>query len=268
MKNLWSNKINKIYIKKVMFPIQSLNGQDRHDYILKNFILNKAASQNSKHKRDIDVIRENHKFLWEDEDVPDSWESRLAKKYYDKLFKEYCISDLTRYKENKIALRWRTEQEVVSGKGQFICGSRKCPSKETLRSWEVNFAYMEKGQKMNALIKLRLCPDCSKLLNYTHQKREVKKQKRLEKSKHKISKRKKSKNDNDDEEVEDVEKSQSETVEEEEPSSSTTLQDESCSGNTESRQEEAMNIWSKPEVEIETVEREEEFEKYLEDLLL
>ena len=87
-----------------MFPIQSLNGQERHDYILKNFILNKAASQNRKHKRDIDVIRENHKFLWEDEDVPDSWESRLAKKYDDNLFKEYCISELTRYKENKVII--------------------------------------------------------------------------------------------------------------------------------------------------------------------
>ena len=29
-------------------------------------------------------------------------EKRLAKKYYDKLFKEYCISDLSRYKENKV----------------------------------------------------------------------------------------------------------------------------------------------------------------------
>ena len=29
-------------------------------------------------------------------------EERLAKKYYDKLFKEYCISDLSRYKEDKV----------------------------------------------------------------------------------------------------------------------------------------------------------------------
>ena len=29
-------------------------------------------------------------------------EKRLAKKYYDKLFKEYCITDLSRYKENKV----------------------------------------------------------------------------------------------------------------------------------------------------------------------
>lgn len=26
----------------------------------------------------------------------------MAKKYYDKLFKEYCICDLSRYKENKV----------------------------------------------------------------------------------------------------------------------------------------------------------------------
>jgi len=29
-------------------------------------------------------------------------EKRLAKKYYDKLFKEYCIADLSRYKENNV----------------------------------------------------------------------------------------------------------------------------------------------------------------------
>lgn len=29
-------------------------------------------------------------------------EKELARKYYDKLFKEYCIADLSRYKENKV----------------------------------------------------------------------------------------------------------------------------------------------------------------------
>jgi hypothetical protein len=31
-------------------------------------------------------------------------EQRLAKKYHDKLFKEYCIADLSRYKENKVCI--------------------------------------------------------------------------------------------------------------------------------------------------------------------
>lgn len=56
----------------------------------------------SKDKRDIDIIRENHKFLWEDDDIPSTWEERLAKKYYDKLFKEFCITDMSKYKENKV----------------------------------------------------------------------------------------------------------------------------------------------------------------------
>ena len=58
----------------------------------------------TKFKRDIDVVKENHKFLWEDGDGDEenpkslSWEQRIAKKYWDKLFKEYAITDLTYYK--------------------------------------------------------------------------------------------------------------------------------------------------------------------------
>jgi len=52
----------------------------------------------------MDVVKEHHQFLWESDDKPSSWEQRLAKKYYDKLFKEYCICDLSRYKENKVCL--------------------------------------------------------------------------------------------------------------------------------------------------------------------
>ncbi len=36
------------------------------------------------------------------QDLFGSREKELAKKYYDKLFKEYCIADLSRYKENKV----------------------------------------------------------------------------------------------------------------------------------------------------------------------
>lgn len=61
----------------------------------------------------------------------------------------------------QVALRWRTEKEVVVGKGQFQCGSKKCQIKEGLRSWEVNFGYEEQGEKKNALVKL------SKLSNNT-----------------------------------------------------------------------------------------------------
>lgn len=54
----------------------------------------------------------------------------------------------------QVALRWRTEKEVIIGKGQFECGNKKCKNKEQLKSWEVNFGYIEHGQKKNALVKL------------------------------------------------------------------------------------------------------------------
>jgi protein FRA10AC1 len=104
-----------------------------------------------------------------------TWEQRLAKKYYDQLFKEYALCELSRYKQGHIALRWRTEDEVVFGKGQFICASMQCVVTDNLTSWEVNFGYVEEGIKKNELVKVRLCPDCSDKLNYKTQKRRTKK---------------------------------------------------------------------------------------------
>lgn len=39
-------------------------------------------------------------------------------------------------------------------KGQFSCGNKHCDEKEGLKSWEVNFGYVEHGEKRNALVKL------------------------------------------------------------------------------------------------------------------
>jgi len=51
-------------------------------------------------------------------------------------------------------LRWRTEKEVIVGKGQFECSSKTCKEKDNLRSWEINFGYIEHDEKKNALVKL------------------------------------------------------------------------------------------------------------------
>ena len=40
--------------------------------------------------------------LQDDNDAGTSFEGRLARRYYQRLFKEYCIADLSRYKESKI----------------------------------------------------------------------------------------------------------------------------------------------------------------------
>ncbi|XP_036936828.1 protein FRA10AC1 isoform X1 [Acanthopagrus latus] len=170
-----SNEVDREEARNRRAHLISMNAFERHKKFVGDYILY-YGGQMADFKRsaakditDQDVLRENHRFLWRDEDEEDmTWEKELAKKYYDKLFKEYCIADLSRYKENKFGFRWRTENEVVSGKGQFQCGNKRCEKQDGLKSWEVNFAYVERGEKRNALVKLRVCPECSFKLNYHH----------------------------------------------------------------------------------------------------
>ncbi|XP_020810154.1 protein FRA10AC1 [Drosophila serrata] len=257
-----------------LFPINlnNLSSKERHNYILKHYVLNSPAeAQSRRHKRDIDVIRENHRFLWEEDEEVDtdslSWEQRLALRYYKKLFKEYCIADLSRYMENKIALRWRTEQEVVTGIGQFQCGSRHCGERSDLRSWEVNFKYIENGAPRNALVKVRLCPTHTEQLNYRTKKKEYKKQRRREKAERRAERKRKRRKLNTEDEV-----SSSTQGEEEDTAPPTSLDGEAESEQKPVEQEEPTadeKIWLKqPDLTQEQPSREQEFERYLEDLLL
>lgn len=63
-------------------------------------------------------------------------------------------------------MRWRNEKEVINGKGQFICGNLICNETAELKSYELNFGYIEKGIKKNALVKVRVCPECVYKLFY------------------------------------------------------------------------------------------------------
>lgn len=74
---------------------------------------------------------------------------------------------------------------MISGKGQFVCGSLTCDAQKQLKSWEVNFGYVEDGEKKNALVKLRLCPACSDMLNYQKMQKQKKEAKKEEKRKEK-----------------------------------------------------------------------------------
>ncbi|KAI8598205.1 folate-sensitive fragile site protein Fra10Ac1-domain-containing protein [Dissophora ornata] len=162
---------------------QDLGGMDawsRHQSLIKNYVKHYQKSGEKPHeetnyKTERDILVENHRFLRSEEDNEDlTWEKRVAKKYYDKLFKEYALVELKYYQEGRIAMRWRNENEVFRGKGQFTCGSLRCDESKGLQSWEVNFGYVEQGEKKNALVKIRLCEKCSYKLNYkTMQKRAV-----------------------------------------------------------------------------------------------
>jgi hypothetical protein len=157
--------------------LQGLTAHERHQKLLNTALSyqNKGGQASGQQQQqqgpairtDKDILRERHRFLRSaEDDAEDSWEVRLAKRYYSRLFKEYAIADLSRHKEGQLGLRWRTEPEVVSGKGQFVCGARGCPEHAGLASYEVNFAYVEAGQHKQALVKVRLCPGCAAKLNY------------------------------------------------------------------------------------------------------
>lgn len=253
----------------------SLDAFERHKKFVSDYILYYGGQMAdfkrsaTKDKTDYDVLRENHRFLWKEEDEEDmTWEKELAKKYYDKLFKEYCIADLSRYKENKFGFRWRTEDEVVSGKGQFQCGHKRCDKQDGLKSWEVNFAYVEQGEKRNALVKLRLCPECSFKLNYHHKRKEVKAKtktkrdseenqapppKKKKKRKHSHSKKHKSKKRRD--------RSPS-------SSSSERSSDKDSEAEEETGGRSEADHWRGPAPTVEEKSREEEFDDYFEDMFL
>ncbi|XP_037352246.1 protein FRA10AC1 [Talpa occidentalis] len=254
--------------KNRRFHLIAMDAYQRHTKFVNDYILYYGGKKEDfrrlgeNDKTDMDVIRENHRFLWNEEDEMDmNWEKRLAKKYYDKLFKEYCIADLSRYKENKFGFRWRIEKEVISGKGQFFCGNKCCNKKDGLKSWEVNFAYIEHGEKRNALVKLRLCQECSFKLNFHHRRKEVK------------SKKRKGKVKTDDEES-SPKKSRLSSAEETSKkkdkghSSSKKLEN---SGNRNSDEEESTSeseLWKGPLPETDEKSQEEEFDEYFQDLFL
>ncbi|KAK3423037.1 hypothetical protein EUGRSUZ_G03378 [Eucalyptus grandis] len=155
--------------------IRGLNAYDRHKKFVRDYVnfygKERSVQANLPVKTDQDTLREGYRFIrTEEDDMDSSWEQRLVKRYYDKLFKEYCIADMTKYKSGKIGLRWRTEKEVISGKGQFICGNKHCDGTDGLASYEVNFSYFEAGENKQALVKLVTCERCADKLHYKKRK--------------------------------------------------------------------------------------------------
>ncbi|KAI3510836.1 hypothetical protein L1887_17973 [Cichorium endivia] len=182
--------------------ILGLNAYDRHKKFLKDYVSYYGGEGQKQEKlpvkTDQDTLREGYRFIRSEEDDMDtSWEQRLVKRYYNKLFKEYCIADMSHYKTGKIGLRWRTEKEVTSGKGQFVCGNKHCNEEEGLSSYEVNFAYFEAGENKQALVKLVTCERCAKKLLYKKLKEKEKEEsKRREKEEHR-KKREREETDDD-----------------------------------------------------------------------
>ncbi|CAA7045369.1 unnamed protein product [Microthlaspi erraticum] len=194
--------------------IRGLNAYERHKKFLKDYVRfygkDKPVEVKLPVKTDQDTLREGYRFIRSEEDDSNpSWEQRLVKRYYDKLFKEYCIADMSRYKTGKMGLRWRTEKEVMSGKGQFLCGSKQCDEKEGLASYEVNFSYYEAGEQKQALVKLVVCERCADKLYYKKRKESERSESKEKKKQKRKRNRSSSEDDTDEDEKRKVKKGKS-----------------------------------------------------------
>ncbi|TNY18199.1 folate-sensitive fragile site protein Fra10Ac1-domain-containing protein [Rhodotorula diobovata] len=161
-------------------------------------------------RHELDVLKERHQFVRDSDVDPStlSWEDQLAHRHYETLFREYAVVNLKHYKSGAIALRWRTESEVLSGTGHLTCGSLRCafhaPSPAVLASLslsddvppdpaderplvearleelEVPFRYVEAGEAKSVLVKVVLCRECARKLRHGRRKAKEDRDKRAE----------------------------------------------------------------------------------------
>jgi protein FRA10AC1 len=145
----------------------------------------RQARLDSSTRNDWGVLKERHRFLRDEEEGGGStsnneYEDEVARRYYNHLFKEFAIADMKHYKSGNLSLRWRSEDDVIDGIGQFTCANTRCEHHRQLQSastkltpYEVNFAYEEPSAEpgggivnKNALVKIVLCHRCSRKLRY------------------------------------------------------------------------------------------------------
>ncbi|EJU04915.1 hypothetical protein DACRYDRAFT_104808 [Dacryopinax primogenitus] len=169
----------------------TLRGEDaysRHQRYVHDYIdYYGGRKQVQEKKTDFDVLKAAHRFIRDEGDDLSklSYADQLAVKYYSQLFKEFVICDLKHYKSGAIALRWRTDTEVVDGIGQFTCANPRCAHHSPtqghktpkLTAYELPFSYVEEDKEKNALVKAVLCERCARKLVW---KRERDREKREE----------------------------------------------------------------------------------------
>ena len=87
--------------------LKGLSAHDRHNKFINDYLqfyggeaseLQRDPKQQVQ-QTDKSALEQHYRFIrTEKDDAADTWEVRLAKKYYERLFREYCIADLSRYK--------------------------------------------------------------------------------------------------------------------------------------------------------------------------
>ncbi|KAG5650324.1 hypothetical protein H0H81_012621 [Sphagnurus paluster] len=143
---------------------------------------------------EFEILKASHKFLRDEDDEKAkelTWDEQLASKYYASLYREFAVCDLKHYKSGNFALRWRTEEEVLSGAGETTCANTRCEHHHAtpeylarssgpaprLTTLELPFAYEEHGENKAALVKVVLCPKCFDKLMWKRRKEKADKEK-------------------------------------------------------------------------------------------
>ena len=128
----------------------------------------KSSSIDAPKSYDVQILAGQHEFVREDEQdlekMKSDWRVRMARSHYNRLYKEFALADMSRAESGALGLRWRVEAEVLSGKGQSVCGSLNCSGSDGLTTFEVPFKYAEGGLVKCELVKLRLCITCGPIL--------------------------------------------------------------------------------------------------------
>lgn len=269
-----------VTLQSTQHHVLRLDPYSRHKKFVNDYILHYGVGRpkgwkpplGADTKTDADILRENHRFIRTkaDDGAGDdrvsavlSWEKRLAKKYYDKLFKEYAIADLSRYKEGMVGLRWRTEPEVLRGKGQFVCSAKGCTLHNELQTFELDFQYGEAGENKQALVKVRVCPGCAARLNYKRARRKARRSDKQERKR-----RRKQQEHGGGKAMEDVgegisrsgDGGKSQSIGAESPGATTTAAVTTTAGDCA----DSDTVWSAPVPAEKTID--DEFDEYFEDL--
>lgn len=106
---------------------------------------------------DWEALKSHFQFVLPDEDeekIGSTWQDRMVRHYHSHLYKEYVLADLSRVLEiGKVGLRWRTEDEVKSGKGFRSCGNLKCQSVVCNNNSITSLSTTEKKEAYDAVVR-------------------------------------------------------------------------------------------------------------------
>ncbi|GJD07457.1 Protein FRA10AC1 [Galdieria sulphuraria] len=135
----------------------AFNAYEKHVRDINNFVI--PYQRENKYKKvvgetDLDVLKREYRFIREsEEEDAKSWETRLARRHYERLYKDYAIAELSQWREGSVGFRWLNQTEVLQGKGYSCCAATDCDSASELNTFEVPFTYEEDGETKATLVK-------------------------------------------------------------------------------------------------------------------